>query len=60
MLLEIYNPSGLGVMQTECVSCIPKKSELESMNACGYKFELNGKRIKLRELIELRTERKTL
>ena len=41
-------------MKTEYQNCIPKKDVLESMNAAGFRFELNGKRIKLRELIEFR------
>lgn len=54
MIFRIINPAGVGVMKTEYQSCIPKKDVLESMNAAGFRFELNGKRIKLRELIEFR------
>lgn len=60
MLLRIINPSGVGVMKTEHQSCIPKKDVLESMNAAGFRFELNGKRIRLRELIEFRQTGKVL
>lgn len=60
MLIRIINPSGMGVMRTEHQSCIPKKDVLESMNAAGFRFELNGKRVKLRELIEIKQAGGTL
>lgn len=54
LLFKVINPEGMGVMQTAAWSCIPANRVLESMNATGYKFMLDGKRIKLRELIEVR------
>ena len=54
MKIEIFNPAGLGVMQTEHRRCIPKSADLASMNACGYKFRADGRAIKLRELNEMR------
>lgn len=52
MTFQVCKPSGAAVMGTAFWSCVPSKAELEDMNAAGYIFKLDGKRIKLRELIE--------
>ena len=54
MIFQIFNPNGLAVESTAYWSCVPSKAMLESMNAAGYIFKINGSRIKLRELIELK------
>lgn len=50
-MLKIINPHGTGVMRTEYRECYPKREDLSQMERTGYKFYLDGKRVKTKDLI---------
>lgn len=52
MKFEIINDKSKTVMQTEYISCIPDKDELNSMQIAGYKFKIDGKIISAKKLKE--------
>jgi len=56
MEFQVCNRSGLCVMMTRSWRCVYPKKILEDMNAAGYIFKLDGKKIGIKALCTLRAE----
>lgn len=53
---EAFNDKGNRIFYTFQESCIPSKSEIESMYKSGWKFKMDGKNISKTKLIEIITK----
>ena len=52
MLFKVIGPDGSVKAGTDYIQCIYSNDTLVSMDRCGYKFELYGKRIRIRMLLD--------
>ena len=52
MLFTVIGPDGSIKASTDYIQCIYNNDTLVSMDRCGYKFELYGKRIRIRMLLD--------
>ena len=52
MLFKVIGPDGGVKAGTDYIQCIYSNDTLVSMDRCGYKFELYGKRIRIRMLLD--------
>lgn len=50
MRFQVLNDKGVAVMGTSYLSCIPDRTQIESMAKAGYRFKLDGKIISRKKL----------
>lgn len=53
MKFEVVNDKGKVVFNTTEISCLPTKTEINSMIKAGYKFKLDNKSITKKKLEEI-------
>lgn len=56
MNFEVINSSGITVMSTKCMSCIPDDKQLSSMSKAGYKFKIDSKAVSIKKIKEFISE----
>ncbi len=55
MKFEVINDKGKVVFNTTETSCLPTKTEINSMTKAGYKFKIDNKSIAKKKLEEMMT-----
>lgn len=58
MRFEIFDEKDKVVFNTSMIECIPKKSQIDIMYKCGYRFKINNKTISKKKLEEFRAANK--